>query len=80
MNMQEELENAAVKARKLNIKAFKVVVLAENNKIYQLTGNVGELAAQNFTNFANAARKAKESGTLDIFAELWSKTAEVRKC
>lgn len=78
MNMQEELEKAAIKARKLNIKAFKVVVLAENNKIYKLTGNAHELAAQNFTDFANAARKARPSNALNTFAEWWR--MEVKKC
>ena len=43
MNMYQELQNAVVKAEKLNIKAFEVTVLAENGKVFRLSGNAGAL-------------------------------------
>lgn len=43
MNMYQELQNAVVKAEKLNIKAFEVTVLAENGKVFRLSGNADAL-------------------------------------
>ena len=43
MNMYQELQNAVLKAEKLNIKAFEVTVLAENGKVFRLSGNADAL-------------------------------------